>query len=104
MENILKKIIEIEYKAQGIKGEGTEERKRAFIEAEANVARIKEEISLSLQKSIEGIKEEKQREARQESERLEMEAEKKIRLMRKEFDKNRDLWVRDIFNDIIYGG
>ncbi|NSW90892.1 MAG: hypothetical protein HPY74_09540 [Firmicutes bacterium] len=103
MENILRKVIEIEYRAQRIMGEGAEERKQAVLEAEEKIALIKEEIFLSLKKSIEEIKAEKQKEAKQESERIMLETKNKVSLMQKEFNENRNLWVKDIFNDIIYG-
>ncbi len=101
MEDVLKKIIELEYKAQQIKNEATEEKKRLFEEAEAEIAKMKEEIFLSVKNQIEDMKKIEQDNIKKESEKLMLDTERKIGLMWEEFNKNKDLWVKEIFNKVV---
>jgi vacuolar-type H+-ATPase subunit H len=101
MEDVLKKIIELEYKAQQIKNEAIEEKKRLFEEAEAEIAKMKEEIFLSVKNQIEDMKKIEQDNIKKESEKLMLDTERKIGLMWEEFNKNKDLWVKEIFNKVV---
>jgi len=103
MENIIRKVIESEYRAQQIVREGVESRKLALIEAEKEISRISKEINDSLRNKIDKIKAEKKREAGQESEKIIMEARNKVFALKNEFSRRKDMLVKEIFSDIIRG-
>lgn len=101
MENIIKKVIESEYRAQQIISEVAEERKQAGYNAKQEVRRIREEIFMSLQQELDRIKTEKLEQAKIHADLITSEANEKISRMQSKLSENRDEWVRCLLDSIL---
>jgi len=103
LENIIKKVLESEYRARKIMNEVEEQRKQAELDAEKYILDVKDSILLTLKEEIDKYKTEKQQEALVQSQKIMNEANEKVLLMQKKFEENKTLWVQEVFAKVIGG-
>lgn len=101
LENIIKQVIESEYRAQKIIDEVEKERKQAAYNIEKEIQRIKEDIFSSARKQAEEVKVEKQKYAKSQAEEIMSHARERTSLMQKKLEKNRDMWVKYLFDNVL---
>lgn len=100
MDNIIKQVIESEYRAQKILREAEEERKNAAGHTERDVLELKERILKEAGLNILRLKEDKLNSARETAEKIKQDTGAKASLMEKRFAENRELWLHSLFNKI----
>lgn len=93
MENIIRKVIESEYRAQRILAEVEEERRQSAASLEAEIERAREEIFLSVRQKAEAIKAEKLENARIQAEEILSAAKAQASAMQARYREHKDSWV-----------
>lgn len=101
MDNILKQVIESEYRAQKILQEAEEERRHTSERIEKSVNQLKQQILDDTNQKILQMKEEKKSFALSQAQKINAESDMKVSLMRQKFENNRELWVKSLFEKIV---
>lgn len=101
MENVIKQVIESEYRAQEIIREVKEEQRVASLNIEKEVSKIKEDIFMSARQKLEDIKIANDKYAEAQVEKILSEARAKALSLYKELEMNKASWVRCLLNSIL---
>lgn len=101
MENVLKQVIESEYRAQKIISEAKYEIKQSAENLQNEIDNIKEKIFSTAKKAADEIKTSKHKQAEQECEKIMLMANEKADHMKKSFIENREIWVKTLFEKVI---
>lgn len=101
MDNIIKQVIETEYKAQKIVNELEKERKQAISNMERDILKAKEEIFSLSERKAKKIKTGKLEQARTEAYQIMSEARIKADKLQKKFESRRDIWAKDMMKAVI---
>jgi len=102
MEDIIRQVIESEYRAQKIIGEAEERRNYLSISIEDEIRKIKDDIFASVENEINKIRNEKRCLADGQAKKIMTEAEKSVSLMQHKFESSRQKWAKSLM-DIILG-
>lgn len=100
MDNIIKKVIESETRAQMILAEVEDERKHSAINTEVEIQKLREEIFLSTEKKLEDIRSEKLAQAAAQVEEINAQAYLKAAAMEKKLAEKKAEWVQYLLEKI----
>lgn len=101
MDNIVEKIVEIEYKAQKIIEEAEHERDYVSAHIDEEVESLKKKIFSKTRTQIQDHRTKKLEYANKEAHRIIQAAEQKSAAMEKDFATNRDKWVQCLFDHVM---
>jgi len=103
LDNIIRKVIESEYKAQKIIEQVENERNLAISKMESQIQKMKDSILLSAREKAESIKIENMKQAETQAEGIITKARQKASLMQVELEENMDTWVECLVNKVLNG-
>jgi vacuolar-type H+-ATPase subunit H len=101
LDNILKQVIESEYRAQKILQEAEEERKHISENLEKDLQQLQQQIFNDTNLKILQMKDEKKNNALIQAKKINSENEAKVSSMKNKFENSRELWVKNLFEKII---
>lgn len=101
MDNIVNKIVDIEYKAQKIIKEAEQERDSLKTRIDGELEELREKTFSEAEARVKAQRSEKLGYARKEAQRIVLEAGQKSAAMEKSFAENRENWVSSLFNFVI---
>ena len=101
MENIIKQVIESEYRAQQILAEVEEERRQAVAALDKEIDQVREDIFLTVRRKAEAIKAEKMSSAQRSAEEILSGARTQAFLMQAKYRENRDSWVNSLIERVL---
>ena len=104
LENIIKQVIESEYRAQRIIEEVENERKQAAYNIEKEIGQLKADIFSLAEQKAETVKSEKLKQAQAEAAQILSLSQEKALLMIQKFEKKRNTWVERLFNKVLERG
>ena len=102
MEDVIRQVIESEYRARKIVGEAEERRSYLSTSIEDEIQKIKNDIFASVESKIEKIRKEKLSLADDQAGKIMTEAENAVSLMQQKYESNRQKWAKS-FMDVILG-
>lgn len=101
MEEVIKKIIDIEYKAQGIMDDTEVEKAQKYKELEAKIKELKEDILTQAERKVNQLWNKEIQEAKEIANKKNKELEEKLTLIEKYSNENMGEWVDRITENII---
>jgi len=101
LENIIKQIIETEYRAQKIVNEAKNEQLQSSRDFESEINSLKDKIFSAAKQKAETIKAEKLKYAKEQSDKILTEANEKVSSMRVMFENNRELLVKQLYDNVL---
>lgn len=100
MEEIFKKIIEIEHEAQGLVGQGISESEKIQLTAQADLRTMETNISEMAEHKIEQLKAQNMKEADDKIDRIHKHTIAKLKQIDQVVTENREIWEEQIYNRI----
>jgi hypothetical protein len=101
LEEVIKKIIDIEYKAQGIMDDTEEEKTQKYKELEAKINDLKEDILTQAEEKVNQLWDREIQEAKEIAQQKNKELVKKLDSIEKYANENKGEWVDRITENII---
>jgi vacuolar-type H+-ATPase subunit H len=101
LENIIKQVIETEYRAQRIVNEIKKEQLQSVRDVDLEINLIKEKIFSAAKQKAESIKAEKLKYAKEQSNKIITEAHKKVSSMRAMLENDRELLVKQLYDNVL---
>jgi vacuolar-type H+-ATPase subunit H len=101
LENIIKQVIETEYRAQKIVREAEKEQKQTSHDLEAEINSIKDKIFYSAKQKAEAVKAKELKYAKEQSDTIMSEAYEKASSMRIMLEKNRESLVKNLYDSVL---
>ncbi len=99
--NIIKQIMESEYKAHKIVDEAKEKMQQSENNIEKEIQRIKNEIFSSARQKADAIKAEKMEQAKTQVEEIKLRTGEEVASLRKKLEENRSKWVEELVERIL---
>ncbi len=103
MNNIVKSVLDIEYKAQKITEEAINDKEQIPSIIANETENLRKQIRADIEEKLRDFKDRELSYAVRESERIKAEASKKADEMKSQFESHRDSWVQCIFESILGG-
>ncbi|MCX7841816.1 MAG: hypothetical protein N2489_01915 [Clostridia bacterium] len=101
MDNIIKQVIESEYRAQKIINEVENESKQAVENLEKEIQKIRDEIFLSMMNRAASIKAEKLEQAKVKAEEILDQTRARTARMMQKLEENRGIWVQQLLDHVL---
>jgi len=101
MENAIRKIIEIEHKAQDLVAQGYDQTERIRLDTLEEIKSMERSIEESANHKINELKEKLRLETDEKLGKIKENMESKIKILEEYVEKNRDIWEEEIFLRVI---
>ncbi|NLU53492.1 MAG: hypothetical protein GXX10_11610 [Clostridiaceae bacterium] len=101
MEELLKKIIEIEHQAQSLVAEGIAEKENMYKATRNEIENLKSNILEMSEHKIEELRLRNERDAEEKINQINESRTQKLKMLEETYNKNREQWENQIFTRII---
>jgi len=101
MEELLKKIIEIEHQAQSLVAEGIAEKENMYKATRNEIENLKSNILEMSEHKIEELRLRSERDAEEKINQINESRTQKLKMLEETYNKNREQWENQIFTRII---
>ena len=101
MEEVIRKIIEIEHEAQNLVAQGYAQREKIRLSTHEELKSMEKNIQDMADQKIIQLKQASRRETDEKLRKIKENTENKIRILEEYVEKNRDSWENQIFSRII---
>ena len=101
MEELLKKIIEIEHQAQSLVAEGIAEKENMYKATRNEIEDLKSSILEMSEHKIEELRLRNERDAEEKINQINESRTQKLKMLEETYNKNREQWENQIFTRII---